>query len=218
MRIAVVGSGNVGRALAAGLGKAGHDVVLSSRDTARPELVQWSQDSGVRLVPPAEAGKHAEVLVNATPGAASADALALVGGAELDGTIVIDVANPLDFSAGFPPSLTVANTDSLAESLQRAFPGLRIVKALNTVTLDVMVAPGRLAEPTALFIAGNDAEARATVTEVLATLGWDRDQLFDIGPLDAARGAEAYFLLWIRLMQSLGTADFNVRVVRSAAG
>jgi len=214
MRIAVVGSGNVGRAVAAGLGRAGHDVVLGSRDTSRAELVEWSAESGVRLVAPAEAGRHGEVLVNATPGDGSVDALRAAGGADLDGTVVLDLANPLDFSSGFPPSLSVANTDSLAESLQRAFPRLRIVKAMNTVNLEVMVDPGRLAEPTALFIAGDDQDAKTTVTELLADLGWQRDQLFDLGPLEAARGPEAYFLLWIRLMQSLGTADFNVRVVR----
>jgi predicted dinucleotide-binding enzyme len=157
------------------------------------------------------------VLVNATPGQASAEALAGAGGADLDGTVVLDVANPLDFSAGFPPSLTVANTDSLAESLQRAFPRLRVVKALNTVTSAVMVGPGRLGEASSLFMAGDDADAKATVVDVLASLGWDRDQIFDLGGLAAARGTEGYLLLWVRLMQALGTADFNVRVVRGAS-
>src|SRR5215211_2065191 len=207
MRVAVLGSGNVGRAVAAGLSKAGHDVVLGSRDASRGDLDAWSAGTGVRVAAPADAGRHAEVLVNATPGEASADALGAAGAAELDGTVVLDLANPLDFSAGFPPSLSVVNTDSLAESLQRAFPNVRVVKALNTVNLEVMVDPGRLAEPTALFVAGDDAGAKAAVVELLTTLGWDRGQLFDLGPLQAARGAEAYFLLWIRLMQALGTAD-----------
>jgi len=216
MRIAVLGSGNVGRAVAAGLSKAGHDVVVGSRDTSRPELAQWSAESGVRLVAPAEAGGHGEVLVNATPGGASAQALSAAGGADLDGTVVLDLANPLDFSRGFPPSLSVSNTDSLAESLQRDFPRLRVVKALNTVNSAVMVDPGRLAAPSSLCIAGDDADAKATVVEVLASLGWDRGQLFDLGDLAAARGTEAYVLLWVRLLRSLGTADFNVRVVRAA--
>ncbi|HEY3261719.1 MAG TPA: NAD(P)-binding domain-containing protein [Pseudonocardiaceae bacterium] len=215
MRIAVLGSGNVGRAVAAGLSKAGHDVVVGTRDTSRPELEQWSAESGVPLVEQPEAGRHAEVLVNATPGQASAGALAAAGGAELDGTIVLDVANPLDFSAGFPPSLSVCNTDSLAESLQRAFPSLRVVKALNTVYMEVMVDPGQLAEPSSLFVAGDDADAKSTVVDMLTSLGWDRDQIFDLGELAAARGAEAYVLLWLRLMRSLGTATFNVRVVRA---
>lgn len=216
MRIAVLGSGNVGRAVAVGLNKAGHDVVVGSRNPSRPELEQWATESGVRPVSPAEAGRHGEVLVNATPGSASAEALAGAGGTDLDGTIVLDVANPLDFSAGFPPSLTVCNTDSLAESLQRDFPRLRVVKALNTINSAVMIDPGQLAEPSALFIAGDDADAKATVVEVLNSLGWDREQIFDLGGLAAARGTEAYVLLWVRLMQSLGTADFNVRIVRAA--
>jgi 8-hydroxy-5-deazaflavin:NADPH oxidoreductase len=216
MRIAVLGSGNVGRTVAAGLSKAGHDVVLGSRETSRPEVAQWSSDTGVRVAEPAEAGRHGEVLVNATPGVASAEALAGAGCHDRDGTVVLDLANPLDFSAGFPPSLTVANTDSLAESLQRQFPRLRVVKALNTVTPAVMVDPGQLAEPTALFVAGDDADAKATVAGMLASLGWDREQIFDVGGLSAARGTEAYVLLWVRLMQALGTADFNIRVVRAA--
>lgn len=215
MRVGVLGSGNVGRAVAAGLAKAGHDVVVGSRVPSRAELVSWADASTVRVVPPAGAGEHAEVLVNATPGEASEAALKAAGAAGLDGTVVLDLANPLDFSGGFPPSLSVMNTDSLAEGLQRAFPNLRVVKTLNTVNLEVMVDPGRLGEPTALFVAGNDADAKAAVTDLLASLGWQREQLFDIGALDAARGTEAYFLLWVRLMQSLGTPIFNVRVVRA---
>lgn len=217
MRVAVLGSGSVGRAVAAGMSKAGHEVVLATRDTTRAELQRWSSETGVPLAVPVEAARGVEVLVNATPGDASAAALAGAGagGDELAGTVVLDLANPLDFSAGFPPSLTVANTDSLAETLQRAFPRLRVVKALNTVNVEVMVDPGGLAEPSALFVAGDDAGAKATVTELLVSLGWDRDQLVDLGPLQAARGSEAYLLLWVRLMQALGTPKFNVRLVRA---
>jgi predicted dinucleotide-binding enzyme len=216
MRIGVLGGGQVGRTLAAGLTKAGHDVVLGSRDTSRAELVDFATDSGVRLGSPAEAASHAEVLVNATPGMASEAALRAAGGADLDGTVLLDVANPLDFSAGFPPSLGVANTDSLAESLQRAFPNLRVVKALNTVNCNVMVDPGTLAEPSALFVAGDDAQAKDAVKSLLTSLGWQADQLVDLGGLSGARGMEAYLLLWIGLMGALGTAKFNVRLVPAA--
>jgi predicted dinucleotide-binding enzyme len=215
MRVGVLGSGNVGRTVAAGLAAAGHEVVLGTRDTSKAELVEWAGGSRVRLAEPPEAAGHGEVVVNATPGDASEQAVRAAGGAELDGTVLLDLANPLDFSHGFPPSLSVSNTDSLAESLQRAFPNLRVVKALNTVNADVMVTPGGLPEPTALFVAGDDDGAKSTVTELLTSLGWQRDQLFDLGPLAAARGTEAYLLIWVRLMQSLGTPNFNVRIVRA---
>jgi len=214
MRISVLGSGGVGRTVAAGLAKAGHDVVLGSRDVTRDELVRWADAADVRLAGPAEAAGGAELVVNATPGEASEQALADAGAGELDGVVLMDVANPLDFSGGFPPSLFVANTDSLAERLQRAFPNLRVVKALNTVNAGVMVDPGQLAEASALFVAGEDAEAKATVVEVLASLGWDRNQIVDLGGVAAARGAEAYLLLWLALMGALGTPQFNVRIVR----
>jgi 8-hydroxy-5-deazaflavin:NADPH oxidoreductase len=207
---------SVGRTLAAGLAKSGHDLMLGSRDTSRDELVDFSTDTGVRLGSPADAATHAEVLVNATPGMASEDALRAAGAADLDRTVLLDVANALDTSAGFPPSLGVANTDSLAESLQRAFPNLRVVKALNTVNCAVMVDPGSLAEPSTLFIAGDDARAKTDVTALITGFGWQPDQLVDLGGLTGARGMEAYVLLWIRLMGALGTANFNVRLVPAA--
>lgn len=214
MRIAVLGSGNVGRTVAAGLVKAGHEVVLGTRDPSRGDLTEWAGGAGVRLAEPATAARHGEILVNATPGEAAEQALADAGAGDLDGVTLVDVANPLDFSGGFPPSLFVSNSDSLAERLQRAFPRLRVVKTLNTVNAGIMVDPGQLSEPSAIFVAGDDADAKASVSAVLASLGWQPDQIFDLGGVAAARGAEAYLLLWLNLMQALGTPQFNIRVVR----
>lgn len=209
MRIAVIGTGSAGRQLADGFRRIGHDVVVGTRDpeaTAKRE--EWA-DSDLQLTPFAEAAVGADLVVNATGGEVSLEALAQV---DLDGKVLVDVSNPLDFSGGFPPTLSVKDTDSLAEQIQRAHPEARVVKALNTVNGAVMVDPGRLPEATTIFLAGDDPLARETVRELLAELGWV--DIIEFPTLDAARGLEMWLPLWVRLMSNLGTADFNIRLVR----
>lgn len=207
MRIAVIGTGSAGRALADGLRRIGHDVVTGTRD---PEVTAAREEwNGGALASYAQAAVGADLVVNATGGQVSLAALAQV---DLDGKILLDVANPLDFSAGFPPTLSVKDTDSLAEQIQRAHPEARVVKSLNTVNGAVMVDPGRLAEPTTIFVAGDDAGARGVVRELLSDLGWT--DIVEFEALDAARGLEMWLPLWVRLMGTLGTADFNLRLVR----
>jgi predicted dinucleotide-binding enzyme len=209
MRIAVIGTGSAGRALAAGFRRIGHDVVVGTRDPeATAQREEWS-GSDLPLVPFSDAAMDADLVVNATGGLVSLEALAEV---DLDGKVLIDVSNPLDFSAGFPPRLSVVNTDSLAEQIQRAHPEARVVKALNTVNGAVMVDPARLSEATTIFIAGDDPLAREAVRELLGELGWV--DIVEFPSLDAARGLEMWLPLWVRLMANLGTADFNVRLVR----
>lgn len=226
MRIGVIGTGMVGRALAARFDELGHDVLLGTRDPdatmARDEpdqmgnapMSRWlSEHAGVRLATFADAAAHGTVVVNATGGSTSISALELAGSANLDGKVLIDVSNALDFSAGFPPTLFVKDTDSLAEQIQRAFPDARVVKALNTVTASVMVDPGSVGDgDTTIFAAGDDAEARAVVVGLLRELGW-RDVL-ELDGLDNARGLEMWLPLWVRLMGALGTGAFNLKVVR----
>jgi predicted dinucleotide-binding enzyme len=208
MRIAVIGTGSVGRTLTDGFRKLGHEVVVGTRDPAetraRPE---WADETGLTTF--AEAGSGAELVVNATGGNVSLDALADV---DLDGKVLLDVSNPLDFSAGFPPTLTVKDTDSMAEQLQRAFPQARVVKSLNTVNAAVMVDPGHLPTETTMFLAGDDAGARAVVRGLLSELGWT--DIVEFEALEAARGLEMWLPMWVRLMGTLGTADFNVKLVR----
>ena len=209
MRIAVIGTGVVGRTLATAFVRLGHDAVVGTRDPeATAGREEWVE-SDLRLVGLAEAGAGADLVVNATTGSASLEALADV---ELDGKVLLDVSNPLDFSQGFPPTLTVKDTDSLAEQLQRAHPEARVVKALNTVTASVMVDPGTLPEATTIFVAGDDPLARETVRQLLTDLGWA--DVVEFPTLDAARGLEMWLPLWVRLMGALGTAEFNVRLVR----
>lgn len=208
----MLGTGMVGRTLAPAFAELGHDVVIGTRDpgttAARDD---WTLEVPLRAYPAVAEG--ADLVVNATNGRASLAALAAVGAAALDGTVLLDVANPLDASAGFPPTLAVKDTDSLAEQIQRAFPGTRVVKSLNTVNCHVMVDPTRVGDGgTTMFVAGDDAGARGVVVLLLQALGW-RD-VIEFEELSAARGMEMWLPLWIRLMGRLGTADFNIRVVR----
>ena len=225
MNIAVLGTGIVGRSLAGALAGLGHSVVVGTRDPAttlartapdamgNPPFGTWHADHPeVGLATFADAAAGAELVVNASSGAATLDLLHLAGAANLAGKPLLDVANPLDFSQGFPPTLLVKDTDSLAEQVQRAFPDARVVKALNTMTAAVMVDPKSLGESTTAFVSGDDAGAKATVVALLESLG--HDDVLDLGGLETARGAEMVLPLWLRLMNTLGTARFNLKVVR----
>ncbi len=215
MRIGVLGTGMVGQTLGTKLVVVGHDVVMGSRDAANLKATGWatSTDGRGRAGTFAEAAEHGEIVVNATSGQGSLAALELAGADNLAGKVLVDVANPLDFSHGMPPSLTVANTDSLGEQIQRGFPDARVVKTLNTVTASVMVSPGDLASLTSLFVAGNDTDAKEMTIRLLESFGWPVDRIVDLGDITAARGTESYLLLWVRIMQALGTAAFNVSLV-----
>ncbi len=213
MRIAVLGTGAVGRTLARAFSDLGHDVVVGTRDpdeTSRRE--EWA-GSQIPLEPLETAATEAELVVNATNATASLAVLERVGADNLAGKVLLDVANPLDFSQGFPPTLTVKDTDSLAEQIQRAHPEAHVVKSLNTVNAAVMVNPGSVGDgDTTVFVAGDDASARAVVKELLVALGW-RD-VIELDGLDNARGLEMWLPLWVRLMGTLGTPMFNLRIVR----
>lgn len=209
MRIAVIGSGVVGRTLASAFRRLGHDVVVGTRDpevTARRD--EWA-GLDLPLKPLADAATGADVVVNAVTGPVSLEALTEV---DLDGKILIDVSNPLDFSQGFPPTLTVKDTDSLGEQIQHAHPEARVVKTLNTVNAAIMVHPASLPEKSSMFLAGNDPLARETVRELLTALGWT--DIVEFPTIEGARGMEMWLPLWVRLMDALGTAEFNVRLVR----
>ena len=226
MKVGILGTGNVGRALAEGFTREGYQVVVGTRDVdelmartepdrmGTPPFAVWLADhADVAVGPFADAGAHGEILVNATLGSASVDVLREAGLADAPGRIVIDTSNALDLSRGFPPSLFVVNTDSLAERIQREFPDARVVKAWNTMTASLMTNPRLLGGGDhSIPICGDDDDARRQVAELLRSFGW-RD-VVDLGDLTAARGMEAYLLLWLRLYTATGSPIVNTKVVR----
>jgi predicted dinucleotide-binding enzyme len=201
MRIGVLGTGVVGTTIATKLRELGHHVQIGSRSA--------SDDA----VPFADAAAHGELVFNCTAGTASVDALGAAGEENLSGKVLVDVANPLDFSQGMPPRLSVCNEDSLGEQIQRKFPEAKVVKALNTVNAAVMVDPARVPGEHDLFVCGNDEDAKTRASEILQSFGWPADRIRDLGDITAARGTEMYLPLWLRIMGMAGSPDFNIRVV-----
>jgi 8-hydroxy-5-deazaflavin:NADPH oxidoreductase len=225
MKIGVLGTGVVGRTIAAKLLELGHGVCVGTRDPAAtlakaepdrmgtPPFKVWKeQHPAVELVTIKQAAAHGELMVNAMSGVGSVDTLKLAGDA-LSGKVLLDISNPLDFSKGMPPTLSVCNTDSLGEQIQRAFPELKVVKSLNTMTANLMVAPKSIAGGAhTVFVSGNDAEAKAKVTTLLRSFGWE--DILDLGDISSARGTEMYLPLWVRLWGAVQTPMFSIKVVR----
>jgi predicted dinucleotide-binding enzyme len=209
MQIAIVGSGVVARFFGQAFLAVGHEVALGTRDPDQTRAREEWADVDLPLV--AYADLQGDVFVNATRGDGSLPALQAVGAA-LDGKVLIDASNPLDTSKGFPPSLFVANTDSLAEQLQQALPQVRLVKMFNTMAHEVMVDPAALPQESTVFLAGNDEAARRTAADLARELGWT--DVMDLGDLTAARGLEMYIPLWLRLYGAVGQPLFNIKVVR----
>jgi predicted dinucleotide-binding enzyme len=226
MNIGILGTGIVGRTIAARLAGLGHDVTLGTRQVARtlantqsdrmgnPPMSEWlRQNPKVKLGTFAEAAAAGELLVNATLGSVSLDVLKLAGEGNLNGKVLIDISNPLDFSRGMPPTLTVCNTDSVGEQIQRLYPQVKVVKTLNTVNAYVMVDPRKLADGDHhIFVSGNDVQAKAQVTEILTSwFGWRH--VLDLGDITTACGVEMYLPLWLRLFGALQTPMYNIKVV-----
>ena len=216
MRIGILGTGMVGAAIGTKLVALGHPVRLGARSASSERAAAWATTQGANASHGtfADAAAFGELVFNCTAGQASLDALTLAGAENLDGKILVDVSNPLDFSRGMPPTLTVCNTDSLGEQIQRAFPRLKVVKTLNTTNAYVMVNPAQVGGGDhTMFVCGNDAEAKASATRWLGEwFGW-RD-VIDLGDITTARGTEMLLPIWVRLMGALGTPMFNFKIVR----
>jgi predicted dinucleotide-binding enzyme len=225
MRIGVLGTGIVGRTLASKLVELGHEVRMGSRQAGNEAAVEWAQAAGAgdgdgdgdaSQGTFAAAAAFGELVINATGGRVSLEALEMAGAENLAGKVLVDVANSLQFGDG-PPVVGVAPDDSLGERIQAAFPDAKVVKTLNTMNASLMVAPGSLGESTNVFVCGDDAEAKAAVIELLETFGWLSGDIVDLGDISAARGAELYVALWVRLMGALDTPAFNIKIVRDGA-
>lgn len=222
---AVFGTGTVGQALAGRLSSNGHKVIVGTRNVAdtlarkdndmygNPPFAIWQKDHpDVQLGTFKKAASLSEVIVNCTMGHGSLDALQSAGESELNGKILIDIANPLDFSQGFPPSLLVCNTDSLGEQIQTAFPMLKVVKTLNTMNAWLMVNPALVPGNHTVFMSGNDKAAKETVKGILNRFGWEDRNILDLGDITTARGTEMLLPVWVRLFGALKTPMFNFHI------
>jgi 8-hydroxy-5-deazaflavin:NADPH oxidoreductase len=215
MRIGILGTGVVGKTLGAKLTKLGHDVRMGSRSAGGEKARAWIKEAGGKSSEGtfADASAHAEIVFNCTSGMASLEALRAAGAKNLEGKTLIDVANPLDFSKGMPPTLSVCNTDSLGEQIQRAFPTAHVVKSLNTVSANVMVNPSIIPGVHDMFVSGNDAKAKAQVIDLLKTgFGWK--EVIDLGDITGARAQEMHLALWVRLFTKFQSPNVNIRVAR----
>ncbi len=227
MKIGVIGGGSVGQAMARGFAGKGHDVVLGIRKVTAQELSKprmmasslsdWQSETGLRVVTMAQAAAHGDVVVNATAGIASLEALSLAGAPNLAGKVVIDIANPLDFSKGMPPFLAsdYAGPTSLGEQIQAAHPTAKVVKAFNTVSNAAMVDASFVPGEHDLLIAGNDADAKRIVTDLARGFGWT--SVVDLGDIVGARATESLLPLWVRLWMLGGDPRVNIRLVRPSA-
>jgi 8-hydroxy-5-deazaflavin:NADPH oxidoreductase len=214
MRIGVLGTGSVGQTLAAALVAHGHDVKLGARSATNEKASEWASTHGAAASHGTfeDAATFGEIVFNCTSGTASIDALTAAGARNLEGKPVVDVANPLDFSRGMPATLWVCNTDSLGERIQAAFAGAKVVKALNTMNAQVMVNPAMVPGEHDVFICGNDAGAKARVSELLRSFGWRN--IVDLGDITAARGMEMILPLWLRLFATFKSPTLNFHVAR----
>jgi predicted dinucleotide-binding enzyme len=215
MRIGILGTGTVGKTLGTKLAKLGHEVRMGSRTAGGEKAKAWVKEAGGKSSEGtfADAAIHGEMLFNCTSGMVSLAALSAAGARNLNGKILLDVSNPLDFSKGMPPTLSVCNTDSLGEQIQRAYPLAKVVKSLNTVTAALMVEPSLVPGVHTMFVSGNDAQAKAEVINLLETgFGWE--EVMDLGDITGARAQEMYLPLWLRLFTKLQNPNVTIRVVR----
>jgi 8-hydroxy-5-deazaflavin:NADPH oxidoreductase len=226
VRFGILGTGVVGKSIAVRLDGLGHDVIVGTRNPeetlsrtdpdqyGNPPFGAWQEEHPeIRLGTFAEAAAHGDMVVNATAGAVSLEALEQAGEDTLNGKILIDISNPLDFSKGMPPTLLVSNTDSLGEQIQRRFPEAKVVKTLHTMNAYLMVDPAQLAATDhTVFVSGDDAEAKARVSELLRSFGWS--DIMDLGDITTARGTEMVLPIWVRLFGVLQKPIYNFKIVR----
>jgi predicted dinucleotide-binding enzyme len=209
----VLGSGATGLTIGSKLVQLGHDVMIGSRDEANPKAVAWAKDLGHNALYGSfmNTAEFGEIIFNCTQGTASLEALKMAGEVNLNDKVLIDTANPIDHSSDLW-TLTVCNTDSLGEQIQREFPRARVVKTLNTINVNVIVDPNKLIEKTHVFVSGNDIEAKATVVRILREwFGWR--EVIDLGDITTSRSVEMYMLLWRSLRKSISAQRFNIKVV-----
>jgi 8-hydroxy-5-deazaflavin:NADPH oxidoreductase len=218
MNIGILGTGMVGATVASKLIECGHTVTMGSRTADNPKAIEWAtkhteQAGQARHGTFADAAAVGEILFLCTAGSATLEVLRLAKHDNFRNKIIVDIANPLNFSQKSGPSLYISGgMDSLGEQVQRTIPSAKVVKTLNTVTADIMVAPHKIGNDHDMFIAGNDDDAKAAVVKLLKEFGWS--SIHDLGDITGARAMESHLLLWIRLWGRLGTGNFNIKIVK----
>jgi predicted dinucleotide-binding enzyme len=210
--VGVLGTGEVGRRLAWGFRKHGHEVTIGSRDPGKPELREWlsAEGTGIRAGTFAEAAEG-ELLALAVLGDAAEQVIADAGPESFAGKVVIDAMNPLDFSGGFPPKLAISGEDSLGERVQRALPDARVVKAFNIIGNPYFVDPSFGQGQPTMLIAGDDADAKRAVTDLLADFGWS--DVIDIGGIEGSRELEAICIAWVKIGGARGAWDHGFKLL-----
>lgn len=227
MRIAVFGTGIVGQTIAGKLSELHHEIMIGTRDVKKtmkrsdpgtygnPPFSEWlKKNEQVKLGTFAESAAFGEMVISAVNGTGTLQVFEQAGKTNLSDKIIIDISNPLDFSNGFPPSLFVCNTDSLAERLQKSHPNTKVVKTLNTMNAMIMVNPGLIKGDHNVFISGNDSDAKSVVREILSSFGWQDKQIIDLGDITTARGTEQILPLWVRLYGKFQSGMFNFHIAR----
>lgn len=212
MKIGIVGTGMVGQTIGAKLVSMGHDVMMGGREAGNEKVQAFVARTGGKPGSFADAAAFGEMVIHCTRGGTAIEALRQAGAQNLRGRILVDISNPLDFSHGFPPSLSISNTDSLGETIQREFPDALVVKTLNTVTASVMVDPAMIHGAHAVFVSGNDKHAKGKVMDLLRQFGWHA--IYDLGDITSARATEQMLPLWTRLYSVLGTGEFNFAILK----
>ena len=212
-RVGVLGTGEVGRRLAAGFRSRGHEVMIGSRDLSKVELREWlsADGAGIEAGTFAEAAAYGHLLVLAVLGIAAEEAIAAAGPENFSGKVVIDAMNPLDFSGGFPPKLSIMGGDSLGERIQHKLPDAKVVKAFNTIGNPYFVDPSFSEGMPTMLIAGNDEGAKRTVADVLADFGWS--DTVDIGGIEGSRELEAICIVWVKIGGARGSWDHGFKLL-----
>lgn len=215
MKIAVLGTGNVGNSIATKLTQLGHEVRMGSRTANNEKGAAWVKTAGSKasLGTFADAAAFGEIIFNCLNGMATLEALKLAGAANMKGKTLVDIANPLDFSKGFPPTLSVCNDNSLGEQIQKAFPDVKVVKTLNTMNCQLMVNPSLVPGDHSVFVSGNDEAAKSQTTDILRSFGWKDSNIIDLGDISTARGTEQLLPVWVRLYGKFKHASFNFNIV-----
>jgi len=217
MKIGILGTGTVGKTIGTKLIQLNHQVMMGSRTAANEKANEWVNVSGANAANGtfSDAAKHGELIFNCTSGMGSLEALKSAGAENMKGKIIVDVSNPLDFSKGMPPTLSVVNDNSLAEQIQKTFPESKVVKTLNTLNAILMTNPKGLNNGDhTIFMNGNDDGAKASVRKILNSFDWKDENIIDMGDITTARGTEQLLPIWIRLMVAFGNPMFQFKIVK----